>query len=1197
MSAEQGGDARVGSLNLLDAAARHQVLSDFNQAPAAQAEDQLLHTGFEAHAARYPEAPAVVYEDDTLSFGELNRRANLLAHALIARGVRPDSLVALCVERGVEMFVGILAILKAGGAYVPLDPHHPADRLAYVLQDCSPVALVTSQALAGKLPAVAPVLLMEHAATGGRDEQAERNPDPQALGLTPRNLAYVIYTSGSTGNAKGVMVEHASPVNFWRVLERTTHRYCTPYSKVALNAAYTFDMSLKGILQLLSGRCVVLIPQLLRADGPALLRFLARHDIEAFDCTPSQLSVLLAAGLIGYPGYHPVSVLIGGEPIDAAMWQTLRQARDIRFYNMYGPTDCTVDATICQIGEAGDTPNIGWPIANLRIYILDAHGQPVPPGVAGELHIGGAGVARGYLRRAELTAERFLRDPFSGRDDARMYKTGDLGRWLPDGRIEYLGRNDFQVKIRGFRIELGEIEGKLAACEGVQGSLVVAADGGNGGKRLVAYVTARQGMQLSGAALRQQLSAQLADYMVPSAFVVLERFPLNANGKIDRKALPPPDAAAFASRDYAAPQGREEQVVAQLWQELLGVRQVGRLDHFFDLGGHSLLAVQFVSRLRDALGVELPLRELFAHPTVQELAGAIGAPQSDGGSHGNLVTIRAEGSRPPLFLVHPGEGEIGYARSLAPWLDADLPLYGLAASGFLAGETPARSVEEMAASYVRQIRAVQPQGPYRLAGWSAGGTIAYEMANQLIGADQAVEFLGLIDTRSAYREPPELVMADPLTAERAAVTSEFDRSMLSLAWVPAHTPDHVREQLGQLAQAGEVEAMLACGQRNGLLPAQIGADVLLRYLAVRHAIASALRQYALAPIPARIALFTATDEPRQDPSLGWRAAAGPRLTLTPVGGTHYSIMESPWIEKLGAAINAELSKVAGQPQQYEEFRYAPRIAIQSGRSAVAPLFCVPGAGASVTAFASLAQAVEPTLPVYGLQPRGLCGMLVPHSDVPSAAATYVKAIREVAPRGPYRLLGHSFGGWVALEVARQLVAAGDTVSALVILDTDAPSQPGPLRQRHTRIEMLMRLVEIFELNLSKSLRLKAADFDGLNDERQLKLLLARLVDARLMPSGTPVSILRGIVRVFDTNLNTDYQPEGQYLGPVHLVAVPQDTPEGGRQYDPDDLLARWRRFAPDVRFLDGPGNHMTLLQRPHIDAVTAWVQPLLKDVK
>ena len=1197
MSASQGDGERVGSLGLLDHAGRQQVLADFNRTATPTLDQRLLHGIFEQQAALHPDAPAVVYEDDTLSFGELNRRANVLAHALIACGVKPDSLVALCVERSVDMFVGIFGILKAGGAYVPLDPNHPAERLAYVLDDCAPVALVMGRAQAAMLatPSV-PVLLLDDSAGGALASGPEHNPDAHAMGLNRRNLAYVIYTSGSTGNAKGVMVEHGSPVNFWHVLERTTHRYCTPLSKVALNAAYSFDMSLKGILQLLSGRCVVLIAQHIRADGPALMRFLARHNIEAFDCTPSQLSVLLASGLIGNPDYQPVSVLIGGEPIDAGMWNTLKDARDIRFYNMYGPTECTVDATICQIREAGDTPNIGWPIDNMQIYILDPRGQPVPPGVAGELHIGGAGVARGYLHRPELTAERFLADPFSGAS-ARMYKTGDLGRWLPDGRIEYLGRNDFQVKIRGFRIELGEIEAKLAACDGVRDAIVVAADGGDKGKRLVAYVTAQQGVQLAGAQLRTQLAARLADYMVPAAFVVLDAFTLNANGKVDRKALPLPDGASFASRAYEAPQGRSEQVVAQLWQELLGAQQVGRLDHFFELGGHSLLAVQFVSRLRDALGIELPLRELFAHPTVQALAGAIAALASSG-RPGNLVTIRAEGSARALFLVHPGEGEIGYARSLAPWLEADLPLYGLAASGFLEGETAPRSVEEMAASYVAQIRQVQPQGPYRLAGWSAGGTIAYEMARQLIGADQAVEFLGLIDTRCEYRDEPELVTPGHMAAPRAAAPGDFGAWMQSLAWVPAQASDQVRAQLEQLAHSGDVQAMLVYCQGEGLLPKQIGADVLRRYLSVQHAIASALRQYERTPIPANVSLFTASGEQRLDRSLGWDGAPGQRMTVTPVGGTHYSIMEAPWIGALGAAINGELRKAAAVQLPYAELAYTPRILIQSGRAQVAPLFCMPGAGASITAFASLAQAVQASLPIYGLQPRGLCGTLVPHIDVPSAARAYVTAIRQAAPKGPYRLLGHSFGGWVAMEVARQLVAAGERVSALVILDSDAPSAPGAVRQRHTRIEMLMRLVEIFELNLNKSLGLKATDFAGLAHEQQLRLLLARLVAGKLMPPGTSVATLRGIVRVFETNLNTDYQPEGQYLEPVHLVAVPRDTgPQGCRQYDPGDLVERWNRFAPDIRFLDGPGNHMTLLNRPHIDAVVAWVQPLLKDTK
>ncbi|WP_235567260.1 condensation domain-containing protein, partial [Lysobacter sp. Root604] len=426
---------------------------------------------------------------------------------------------------------------------------------------------------------------------------------------------------GSTGMPKGVMVEHRSVVNLWLSLERAVFAGLAKAARVGLNASITFDSSVKSLTQLLSGRTLVIFPQAVRQDSAALLAHLREHRVDAFDCTPAQLEMLLGAGFASGGETGVSTVLIGGEAISLSLWERLRQIDGVEFHNVYGPTECTVDATTCAL-DAAESPSIGKPLSNMQIYILDAQGGPVPVGVAGELHIGGDGVARGYWNREALTAERFVRDPFSADPQARMYKTGDLGRWRPDGTIEYLGRNDFQVKIRGFRIELGEIEARLAACAGVREAVVLAREDVPGDKRLVAYLAADQ--DLAVAELRARLSVELPDYMVPSAFVVLDAFPLTPNGKLDRKALPAPDGSSLVQREYEAPQGAIEDALAEIWQALLKVEQVGRHDHFFELGGHSLLAVQLVSRVRERLGVEVPLRELFVHPVLHAFAQAVG---------------------------------------------------------------------------------------------------------------------------------------------------------------------------------------------------------------------------------------------------------------------------------------------------------------------------------------------------------------------------------------------------------------------------------------------------------------------------------------------------------------------------------------------------------------------------------------------
>ncbi|MGP0173587.1 amino acid adenylation domain-containing protein [Pseudomonas sp. NCHU5208] len=630
------------TLEVLPDLEREQLLHGFNHTAEDFGAVRPLHQQFEQQAEQQPDATALVHEQQQLSYQQLNRRANHLARQLLALGVQPDDRVALCAERSLEMIVGVLAVLKAGAAYVPLDPANPAERMAFLLADSQPCALL-AQATLTLPPVSVPRLALDTAESLAAADDSGYDSNPQVPSLSPEHLAYVIYTSGSTGQAKGVMVEHRSLFNFSQVLARTTHSHCTAQARVALNAGFYFDMSLKGICQLGAGHCLVIVPQHLRASGQELLDFLEAEQIQAFDSTPSQLDGLLAAGLLERERYKPRSVLLGGEPINAATWARLRACPSIHFYNMYGPTEGTVDASQGLVADLGEQPSIGRPLANVQLYVLDALGQPAPIGVAGELHIGGAGVARGYLNRPELTAERFIDTP-----QGRLYKTGDLGRWRADGTLEYLGRNDFQVKIRGFRIELGEIESALLACEGVREAAVIARNDSHGdeaGTRLVAYLC---GTPPDAGQLRAALLERLPEYMVPSAYVVLEQLPLTANGKLDRRALPAPGAESLASQAYVAPQGETEQAIAQIWQALLGVEQVGRDDGFLELGGHSLLAVQLLSRLRRKLGARISLRELFEAPTVRGLAALVdGTSSSDAGS----IPLANRNQRLPLSFA------------------------------------------------------------------------------------------------------------------------------------------------------------------------------------------------------------------------------------------------------------------------------------------------------------------------------------------------------------------------------------------------------------------------------------------------------------------------------------------------------------------------------------------------------------------
>jgi amino acid adenylation domain-containing protein len=609
---DSGSSRPVMDLPVLPDAERSLLLHAFNASQAEFPRDALAHQLVEVHARLRPDAIALVMGAESLTYGQLNARANRLAHRLLAAGVQPDDRVALCAGRSLALVVGLLAVMKAGAAYVPLDPAYPADRLAYMLEDSAPRALL---ALPGLIASdTVPMLSL------AEDFIEQPDTDPVVPGLHAEHLAYVIYTSGSTGRPKGVGNIHRGLCNLAGA-QRTLFDV-TPASQVLQFASASFDASVWEVVMALgNGATLHLAEREELLPGPALLRTLRERRI-THATLPS--SALQACDVAEAPE-HAMTFILAGEalpPALAAAW-----SRRNRLFNAYGPTETTVCATahLCVPGHAGPVP-IGRPIANAAVYVLDAQRRPVPLGAVGELYLGGENVARGYLHRPELTAERFVDDPFRGVAGARMYKSGDLGRWRADGSLEFLGRNDFQVKIRGFRIELGEIEARLAAYEGVGEAAVIAREDTPGDKRLVAYVVMDEAA-FDASALRAALATQLADYMLPAAFVRLDAFPLTPNGKLDRRALPAPDATAVAARAYEAPVGPTEEALAAIWQELLGLERVGRHDHFFELGGHSLTAVQLAARLRERFDLELPLRALFECPQLSALADRLVAEQ------------------------------------------------------------------------------------------------------------------------------------------------------------------------------------------------------------------------------------------------------------------------------------------------------------------------------------------------------------------------------------------------------------------------------------------------------------------------------------------------------------------------------------------------------------------------------------------
>ena len=613
----------IGELRVLTERERDQVLRTFNTTTEAVRTDRLIHELFEEQVNQNPGVVAVEHEDQRLTFAELNGKANQLARRLRASGAGPDQLVGIFLHRGVEVIVAMLGILKAGGAYVPLDPTHPSERISYILEDAAPQAIVTTEVLGHRLPPNAGTCVYLDSQWSQISEREDTNLDPRMMGLASCHLAYVIYTSGSTGKPNGVMVEHRNVVNHWHVVGRL-YRDPIECRRIAINAPFTFDVSVQQFVLLLSGCTLVIVPEPARQDWLQLVGFLERRRVEGLDCTPSQLNTWISEGFLERSGFGVRTIIVGGEAIDAASWTRLTQCSDIVFYNVYGPTECTVFSTATPVRGAGAAPHIGRPTSNACVFILDSQLRPVPIGVTGEIFIGGAGVARGYLNRPELTRDRFVADPFSGDPQARLYKTGDLARWRTDGNIEFLGRTDQQVKVRGFRIELGEIGIQLLRHPQVADAVVITREDVPGDKRLVAYVRRRNGPDVSSGPriedLRAHLKSVLPEYMIPSAFVILDSFPLTANGKLDRRALPTPDSQVHASQRFEPPQGEMEEAVAAIWQEVLRVQKIGRQNKFLELGGHSVQGMRLVMRVAERFGIQMSFPDLFQHPTVRQMA-------------------------------------------------------------------------------------------------------------------------------------------------------------------------------------------------------------------------------------------------------------------------------------------------------------------------------------------------------------------------------------------------------------------------------------------------------------------------------------------------------------------------------------------------------------------------------------------------
>ncbi len=877
-------DQPLQTLPLLTVAERQQILVEWNQTANPYPGDRCIHTLISAQVAKTPEAPAVRFGDVSLSYGELEQRSNQLAHWLVKLGIKPDDLVGLCLPRSVDLIVGLLGILKAGGAYVPIDPTYPVDRIAYLIEDSCPQIIITTEQLRSRLGHWGNAICFDDLA-----QLSEFSVEPVATQVTPQHLAYMIYTSGSTGKPKGVKIEHRSVVNHSWAVANAFELDCG--DRILQSASISFDIAGEQIYPaLLRGAEVVIRPDDLLESFDRFTRFIDSQAITVM-ILPTVFWHEWVAELIAFNQQVPPSlrlISVGTEKVLSTrlnQWQTVSAGR-VTFFQGYGPTEATITCTLYKHDghsfRTNELPPIGRPLSNTEIYILDPQLEPVPIGMVGELYVGGDGLARGYHQRPDLTAQQFIAHPFRDRDNARLYKTGDLARFQPDGQIVYCDRADHQIKLHGFRIELGEIEAALHECQGVKQSVVIVREAA-GTRSLIAYVVPQPEQALTATHLQALLKQTLPSYMLPASIVLMSALPLTLNGKVDRQALPNPivgqnEMAAIAPRDAL------ERQLAQLWETVLGIQPTSITDDFFALGGHSLAAVCLADRIQTTFQQNLPLAVIFQAPTIEQFAAVLRQEKPLPSSA--LVALQPNGSQTPLFLFQG----INLYRSLAVHLAPDRPVYGLSIEMMDNNGMSLTSIKSLAAHYIQEIRTVQPIGPYCLGGVSLGGLVALEVAQQLQANHQAIALLALFDTPA-----PNAFSLKPLPKRIIGHTN----NLLKVG------PNYVLRKLA--AKLHQVNYKL-------LKLANRTSSKTMQYKFVREIYEEMRATYHPQVYSGRIALFLAMDRSdiqdsvfdsalvNIDPQFGWGNLAQGQLDIYEVPGDHLGILKEPQVKLLAQVL-------------------------------------------------------------------------------------------------------------------------------------------------------------------------------------------------------------------------------------------------------------------------------------------------------
>lgn len=844
--------------------------------------EKALFELFNESVQKFPNKIAIRFYDRALTYTEVNHTANRIATLLVNKGIKKGDVIGLALDRSPEMIISLFAIMKSGAAYVPLDPEYPKDRIEFMLEDSGAKILITSAQYSGHYAGKTTEVLIEKALT----ESAPFIPEQPDANVTGEDLAYILYTSGSTGKPKGVQIAHHSLVNVMMSLQKTPG--ITSEDKVLAIATISFDIAGVDIyLPLSNGAELVLADSLTAKDGRAVLDIVRNNGISILQATPYTWRMMLE---VGWEEKLPIKVFCGGEAMAKDLAEKLIP-RSNEVWNMYGPTETTIYSIIKHVTDANDV-TIGWPVANTQIYIVDEKMANLPIGEIGEIFIGGAGVSWGYLNRPDLSAERFIDNPFSDVPGEKIYKTGDLGQLKPDGDIIYLGRIDHQVKVRGYRIELGEIEHNLGKLADIKQAVVTAREDTPGYPRLVAYLLLETGqtghpspVQLD--AWQQALLAELPEYMVPDDFVLIDTIPSTPNGKIDRKALPKPDYSHIVRAEaYVSPRTSNEKMVAEIWQEMLGLDKISMVDNFFQLGGRSLVAVKIMAKLEEKTGKRLPLATLFEYSTVEKLAARLDV-NSELITWDSLVPIKPRGSKMPLYIVHGAGLNVLLFNALAMNLDDEQPVYGLQAKGINGIDEPLDVMEEIAANYVEEIINHDPVGPYAVAGYSLGGLIAYEMAKQMLAMGKDLKMLAMFDT---YADQTK-IHTPPL--KRTLKDAWFFVKQVAYTPIlfiedPKRTVQYKSREIGRRISKLYKKAFPHKVKRKEGFAAYTDD--------IHEKSETAQRNYLLTPVDVKIELFRAVKKTfYMDDSkfLGWIPYARKGVTVHDIPGEHNTIFAPP----------------------------------------------------------------------------------------------------------------------------------------------------------------------------------------------------------------------------------------------------------------------------------------------------------------